>query len=197
MSKKVPVVWFDRVLAEDLRSLIDGRAEVVEANSDNPLGGIERAEGAIVGASIRYDTKVYELTPHLRVIPRAGVGYDNLDLDDACSFGIAACNTPDSPSTSTAEHAVALLYGITKGIKPSGLELERQEGDYWGPHRALELDGSTLGLIGLGRIDGRVALIAKALGMSVIAHVVSVHAPLNGTRPPNMLDPRAWPGRNR
>lgn len=170
MSEKLPVVWFDRVLAEDLRGLIDGRAEIVEANSDDPLGGIERAEGAIVGASIRYDTKVYERAPYLRVIARAGVGYDNLDLEDASSFGIAACNTPDGPSTSTAEHAIALIYGITKGIKPSGLKLERQEGDYWGPHRALELNGSTLGLIGLGRIGGRVAAIAKASGMSVIAH---------------------------
>jgi hypothetical protein len=73
MSEKLPVVWFDRVLAEDLRSLIDGRAEVVEADIDDPLGGIERPEGAIAGASIRYDAKIYEQAPRLRVIARAGL----------------------------------------------------------------------------------------------------------------------------
>ncbi len=206
-SGALPVVWFDRPAGRLQRELLDGRAEIVDVRGDDPLEGIERAHGAIVGAAIRYDRTVYERAPLLKVIARAGIGFDNLDLDDATAFGIAACNTPDGPTTSTAEHAVALIFAVTKGLKESALRLGAGEGDYWARHGHLELAGSTLALLGLGRIGGSVARMMSAVGMEIVAydpyagderfaelgaqraatpsdavagaHVVSVHAPLS------------------
>lgn len=203
----LPVVWFDRPAGRLQRELLNGRAQIVDVRGDDPLEGIDRADGAIVGAAIRYDRTVYERAPQLKVIARAGIGFDNLDLDDATEFGIAACNTPDGPTVSTAEHAVALIFAVTKGLKESALRLEAAAGDYWARHGHLELAGSTLALLGLGRIGGYVARVMSAVGMEIVAfdpyaaderfaalgarraatpagavasaHVVSVHAPLS------------------
>ncbi len=204
---ELPFVWFDRPAGRLQRELLDGRAEILDVRGDDPLEGIDQADGAIVGAAIRYDRTVYERAPNLRVIARAGIGYDNLDLDDATAFGIAACNTPDGPTISTAEHAVALIFAATKGVRESVDRHEAGEGNYWARHGHLELDGSTLALLGLGRIGGYVARVMSAVGMNLVAydpyaaderfvelgarraatpaeaiaeaHVVSVHAPLS------------------
>ena len=203
----LPVVWFDRPAGALQRELLDGKARIADVRGDDPLEGIETAHGAIVGAATRYDRSVYKRALNLRVIARAGIGFDNLDLDDATAFGVAACYTPDAPTVSTAEHAIGLIFAITKGLKESALRLEAAEGDYWARHGHLELDGSTLALLGLGRIGGRVAQAMSAVGMQVVAydpyanderfaelgveragtpaeavagaHVVSVHAPLS------------------
>ncbi len=206
-SAELPIVWFDRPAGGLLRELLDGKARIVDVRGDDPLEGIERAHGAIVGAAIRYNRSVYERAPNLRVIARAGIGYDNLDLDDATTYGIAACNTPDGPTVSTAEHAVALIFAATKGVRESVDRHEAGDGNYWARHSHLELDGSTLALLGLGRIGGYVARVMSAVGMNIVAydpyasderfaefgvrratapaaavadaHVVSVHAPLS------------------
>ncbi|HCB37309.1 MAG TPA: hypothetical protein DEP66_03660 [Acidimicrobiaceae bacterium] len=166
----LPVLWLDRPAGEMVRELVGDRAEVVSATLDDPLDGIGRAEGAVVGASVSYDSSVFELAPRLRVVVRAGIGYDNVDLADATAFGIAACNTPDGPTTSTAEQAVALIFAVAKGLRESNSRLERAEGDYWARHDHLELDSATLALIGLGRIGGRVAATMRAVGMDVVAY---------------------------
>ena len=166
----LPVVWFDRPAGRLQRELLDGRARIADVRGDDPLEGIDQADGAIVGAAIRYDRTVYSQAPKLRVIARAGIGFDNLDLDDATEFGIAACNTPDGPTVSTAEQAVALIFAVTKGLKESAQRLEAAEGDYWARHGHLELAGSTLALIGLGRIGGHVAQVMSAVGMEIVAY---------------------------
>ncbi len=165
-----PVIWFDRPAGDMQRELIGDKADIAAGTDDDPLLNIEQGHGAIVGAAISYDASVYERAPNLRVIVRAGIGYDNLDLAAATEFGIAACNTPDGPTTSTAEHAVAMIFAATKGLRESARRLERGEGNYWARHDHLELDGSTLALIGLGRIGGRVCQIMRDAGMNVIAY---------------------------
>lgn len=204
----LPTIWFDRHPLPVIRDLLEGRATIVsiEAGSST-LSGIDLADGIVAGAAIRYNRSVFDQAPRLRVICRAGIGYDNLDLDDAAELGIAACNAPDAPTVSTSEQAMGLILAITKGLRESQARLERQEGNYFAHHMHLELDGSTLALIGVGRIGGRVAGMAKAIGMDVVAydpyqpdqrftdlgvrraptlaaavdgaHVVSVHAPLS------------------
>ena len=98
-----------------------------------------------------------------------GIGYDNVDLDAARAAGVTVCNAPDAPTVSTAEHTVALLMAITKNLR--GLSGRAEEG-LWGVSSptSLELDGATLGLVGLGRIGARVATAANAMGMTVVAH---------------------------
>src|SRR5204863_2758391 len=97
-----------------------------------------------------------------------GIGYDNVDGGDAAQFGIKVANAPDAPSVSTAEHTIALMMAITKEL-PS-LHARAKRGERGTPATALELDGATLGLLGIGRIGRRVAVAGGALGMRVLAH---------------------------
>jgi phosphoglycerate dehydrogenase-like enzyme len=166
----LPVIWFDRAPDSSIAGLIEGRAISSWPTSADPLGGIGDAEGAVVGASIVYNRNVFSVSPKLRVLSRAGIGFDNVVLSDATEFGIAACNTPDGPTISTAEHALALIFAITKGLKQSEHRLHRQEGNYPATHDALELAGASLTLVGLGRIASRVAKVALAVGMHVTAY---------------------------
>ena len=167
---KLPTIWFDRPLAENMRDLVHERAHAIWPMSQDLLEGIEKADGIVAGAYIRYDRNIYEKTPNLKVVARAGIGFDNLDLDDAIHFGITCCNTPDGPTISTAEQAMALIFAITKNIKTSENKLNRGEGNYWATHNALELHDSKLALVGLGRIASHVANIAKSIGMQVVAY---------------------------
>jgi D-3-phosphoglycerate dehydrogenase len=166
----LPMIWFDRSPDSSIADLIKGRALLTWPNADDPLDGIDQAEGAVVGASITYDRNVFSVSPNLRVLSRAGIGFDNVVVSDATEFGIAACNTPDGPTISTAEHALALIFAITKGLKQSERRLHRQEGNYPASHDALELAGASLTLVGLGRIASRVATVAVAVGMHVTAY---------------------------
>jgi phosphoglycerate dehydrogenase-like enzyme len=80
------------------------------------------------------------------------------------------CNTPDAPTVSTAEHAMALMLSVSKNILESARRLRSGEPDLYTHHQAIELDGKTLGLVGFGRIARRVAIMSAALGMAVVAY---------------------------
>src|SRR5258706_7721839 len=107
----------------------------------------------------------------LRVVGRPGIGVDRIDLAAATERGILVVNTPDGPTESTAEHAIALLLSLTKRVTLGDRGLRTGQG--WAAYGVipigLEAYGATLGLVGLGRIGGRVAEIARALGMRVLA----------------------------
>ena len=145
----------------------------------------------------------------LLVLARTGIGYDAVDVDAATRLGIAVCNTPDGPTTSTAEHAVTLMLIVAKKVRPAEAALRTgTSATYYARHAGIELDGKMLGLVGCGRIARRVARIAQGLGMRVkafdpylasagmpsgveragtleellrAADVVSVHVPLTAT----------------
>ncbi|MDG2114578.1 MAG: hypothetical protein P8N02_18450, partial [Actinomycetota bacterium] len=75
----LPTVWFDRPLLAEMRDLIEGRANVLFAEpGGDPLEGIEQADGVVAGAAISYDRNVYARAPKLRIVCRAGIGFDNL-----------------------------------------------------------------------------------------------------------------------
>ncbi|MCY4193578.1 MAG: phosphoglycerate dehydrogenase, partial [bacterium] len=109
--------------------------------------------------------------PNLKVVARSGVGYDNVDVAACAAHGVAATNTPDAPTVSTAEHALALMLAVAKQLKRA--EARLAAGTAGGPGRligprALELDGRTLGLVGCGRIGSRLGRYGEALGMTVL-----------------------------
>lgn len=163
-------IWFDRPPTPELVSLAPPDATVIWSESEDQFAGIERADGLVAGASIIYDRSVFQRAPKLRVLARAGIGFDNIVLADATTAGVAVCNTPDGPTISTAEHAIALIFSVTKRLKQSENRLKRQEGNYVPNHNALELDGARLTLIGLGRIGSRVARVANAAGLLVTGY---------------------------
>jgi D-3-phosphoglycerate dehydrogenase len=157
-----PVFFFDRVVPDGVAELVQGRAVVVGPDDVD----LPRADVVIAG-SRRWDGPAMDLAPRLRVVSRAGVGYDTVDVEAATARGVSVCFAPDAPTVSTAEHAVALLLAVTKDIDGWA---KRSSAAGPGVLPGLELDGRTLGLFGFGRIARRVATVARALGMNTIAH---------------------------
>ncbi len=108
--------------------------------------------------------------PNLRILVRTGIGIDNVDLDAATRHRVVFCNTPDGPTESTAEHTIALMLAVAKQVKPGMEQLAAGDFAPRGLPMGTELMGKTLGLVGLGRIGGRVAHICgRGFGMRVLA----------------------------
>lgn len=156
----------------------------------------QRAQAtAVFAGGESYDADVFDSIPNLRILARVGIGYDAVDLDAATERGILVTNTPDGPTTSTAEHTIALMMSIAHELNPSANRLRSATGDYVNHQRSMELRGQTLGLLGFGRIGQAVSTMAEAIGMNVIitdpasdqsvsieelleqADVLSIHAP--------------------
>ncbi|MFB3113034.1 MAG: phosphoglycerate dehydrogenase, partial [Gemmatimonadales bacterium] len=107
--------------------------------------------------------------PLLRVVGRAGIGVDNIDVQAATHRGIAVINAPGANTVSAAEHAFALLLALVRRVPWASASMRRGE---WDRKRfsGSELRGKVLGLVGLGRIGAHVAGIAQAFGMDVVAY---------------------------
>lgn len=161
----LPLLFVDHPFPDLYRDLVDGRAELCGLGTDDRL---DIADAVIAGAVRPWNADAFALAPRLTVISRVGVGYDNVNVADAAAAGVIVCNAPLAPMVSTAEHTMALLFAVTK-VLPHQIARARAglKGEPIG--RALELDGATLGLVGIGRIASRVAVAAQALGMRVLA----------------------------
>lgn len=161
VSSRVPWrIWIDR----------RPPPEVALPDDIELTDNLSAADGAVVGADELWNADACRRLPRLKVVARSGIGYDNVDVAECAAAGVAACNTPDAPTVSTAEHALALLLAVSKQIKPSERRLRTGLGDFRATHRALELDDRTLGLVGCGRIGSRVGRYAAGLGMRVLVH---------------------------
>ena len=128
------------------------------------------AEGVVVGSHDLWDGAACRRYPRLKVVARSGIGFDNVDIDECAEHGVAACNAPDAPTVSTAEHAFALILAVAKDLGRSARRLREGGGDHLAANQAIELDGLTLGLVGSGRIGSRVGRYAEGLGMNVLVH---------------------------
>lgn len=167
-------IWFERKLPREHAHLLEGMARPLGFAADttsDPLAEISEADGIVASAKVVYDGALMDRAPALKVIARTGVGYDNISVPDATARGICVCYTPDAPTISTAEHAVALMLAAAKQLKRYNRAMvERPAADHITDYYGLELYGRRLGLLGLGRIGARVARVAQALGMSVTAY---------------------------
>lgn len=161
----LPVLHLDRPILDADLAYVEGTARLV-GSTDAELVGVA---ASVIGIGHQWDAERFARFPDLRVISRMGIGYDNVDVAAANAAGVVVCNGPDSPTVSTAEHTMMLLLAVTKELPVHVASAAAGRG---GPKvaTALELDGATLGLVGLGRIGSRVAVAAQALGMKVIAH---------------------------
>ena len=147
-----------------LRSRFD-----VDLDSDSDLAGIiGRYDGIVIRSATRLDAAVLERAERLRVIGRAGVGVDNVDIDAATRRGIVVANAPESTVVSAAEHTLGLLLALSRNIPQAhtALKAGRWERAAYGGH---ELAGKTLVLLGFGRVGQQLARRALALGMRVVA----------------------------
>lgn len=156
------------VCAEHLRT----ECLVVEAAGEprsRLLELVADAEGLVVRSGTRVDRELMEAAPRLRVVGRAGVGVDNIDLDEATRRGVTVANAPLANSVSAAEHAFGLMLSQARNIARADASIRSGRWDR-AAFRGVELDGKTLGLVGMGRIGTLVAQRALAFGMSVLAY---------------------------
>jgi D-3-phosphoglycerate dehydrogenase / 2-oxoglutarate reductase len=129
---------------------------------------LQTCEGLIVRSETKVTAELIESAPQLRVIGRAGVGVDNIDVPAATARGVVVMNAPDGNTITTAEHTIALLVALARRVPQANLSLKSGK---WERKSFIgtELLGKTLGVIGLGRIGRVVAKRALALGMNVVA----------------------------
>jgi len=126
-------------------------------------------EGAICRSGVKVTAAALAGNQRLRAIVRAGVGTDNIDKEAATRQGIVVMNTPAGNTISTAEHAFALLLGLSRNVAAADASLRAHE---WNRNRftGVQLAGKTLGIIGLGRIGQAVARRARAFDMHIMGY---------------------------
>jgi D-3-phosphoglycerate dehydrogenase len=140
---------------------VDGTSDLAET--------IGRYDGIVVRSATKLTADLIERGTRLKVIGRAGVGIDNVDVDAATRRGIVVANAPESTVVSAAEHTIGLLVALTRNIPQAHAALKqgRWERKQYG---GVELADKTLGVLGFGRIGQQVARRAAGLGMRVIAY---------------------------
>ena len=131
---------------------------------------LKQAFGIIPLVTDQIDKTFLDRAPKLKVIGNYGVGYNNIDVDEATRRGIVVCNTPDVLTNATAELTIGLLLASGRRFREGHELIRRKAFKAWDPNLLLgrELSGSRLGIIGFGRIGQNVANKARALGMDVV-----------------------------
>src|SRR5690554_7529784 len=125
-------------------------------------------DGMIVRSQTKVTAEVIDAAKNLRVIGRAGVGVDNIDVNAATRKGIIVMNAPDGNTISTAEHTVAMIMALARNVPQAHASLKEGKWDRK-KYTGVEVNGKTLGVIGMGRIGTEVARRTQGMGMTILA----------------------------
>lgn len=141
----------------------------LDLSSEQLIAMMPGVDALIVRSATRVTSEVIDAGSDLRVVGRAGVGLDNVDVDHATRRGVLVVNAPHSNIISAAEHTIGLMLALARNIPQAHAALVegRWERSRW---EGIELSGKVLGVVGLGRIGTLVAERARAFGMKIIAH---------------------------
>ena len=143
--------------------------EVIVSNPKEYAQHLAEADALLVRSAVQVDQSVLEKAPKLRVIGRAGVGVDNVDLEAATQAGVLVMNTPGGNAISVAEHTLAMMLAMARHIPQANASTR---GGKWEKKKFMgnELRGKTLGIVGLGSIGREVVKRARAFEMRIVAH---------------------------
>jgi D-3-phosphoglycerate dehydrogenase len=165
------IVVAEKISSSAVELLKEARWTVVTADQlEGKLAShLETADALIVRSAVQVDEALLQHARRLRVIGRAGVGVDNIDLQAATRKGIAVMNTPGANAVAVAEHTLALMLAMARHLCRAN---DLMHAGKWEKKslQGTELRGKILGIVGLGRIGMEVAKRARAFGMEVIAH---------------------------
>jgi gluconate 2-dehydrogenase len=178
MAEARPRVWVSQPLFDDIVERLRAHFDVVQAEdiTDYPPQAIADAlrdsAGALVTLNERIGAGEIAGAPGLRAIANVGVGYNNLDIPALTSAGIVATNTPDVLTETTADFGFALLMATARRITESERWLREGKWQQWsfGNLLGADLHGSTLGILGMGRIGQGIARRARGFDMRVLYH---------------------------
>ena len=152
--------------------MLDGVADVYVADNQDPnnyLDEMKDADALIVRIA-KCDGHAIENSPNLKVIGRTGVGYDSVDVKTATAHGIPVVITPGANNRSVAEHAVAMMFALSKNLVEAQQEMCKGNWEIRGAKKAFELEGKTIGILGLGAIGRETAKICEGCGMKGAAY---------------------------
>lgn len=160
-------------LASAPTAWLSERAQIAQQASDTPSfhEHLESCDGLIIRTYTRVNDALLDRAPRLRVIGRAGVGLDNIDVPACRSRGVEVVHAPAANTQSVVEYVLALLLPRLRPVEPIARALPREA---WMKRREVtpgrELGSLALGILGLGRIGRRLAAVAGAIGARVIYH---------------------------
>jgi D-3-phosphoglycerate dehydrogenase len=175
--KAMPKVILSDKLNEKVIGILEEAGFEVKVGWDIPKEELPQIIGEYDAIIVRSATKVrgdlLEKAVNLKVIGRAGVGLDNIDLETTMARGIKVVNTPAATTNSVAELALTMILASTRDVVKGTCEIKADPSSFKTMKKELfsrEIDGKTLGLIGTGRIGTSLAVKCKALGMSAIGY---------------------------
>ena len=164
IADSLPAEALERLRAGAVQA--DGRDGIL---AEKLLEVIPNYHALIVRGRSKVTAQLFEAAKELKVVGRAGVGVDNIDLAAAIAHGVIVVNTPQSTSIAVAEHTFALMLALIRQIPRADVEMKKGA---W-PKKELEgveLNGKTLGVIGVGNIGAQVARLAAAFAMRVLGY---------------------------
>jgi D-3-phosphoglycerate dehydrogenase len=163
------IIVADKISERGIALLRETGWEVVVTTAATLPAEIANADGLIVRSATKVTPALLAQAPRLRVVGRAGVGVDNVDMDAATRHGVLVMNTPGGNSVSVAEHAFALILSLARAVPQANASTQAGKWEK-SAFSGMELRGKTLGLVGLGRIGTEVAKRARGLEMKVLAY---------------------------
>lgn len=173
MSSSLKILVLDGVSSKGVERLSSlSNAEVKESkpmSESELIAAIPDVDALVVRSQTKVSRKVLEAAKKLKVVGRAGVGVDNVDLDAATERGVVVMNTPGGNTISTAEHAFSLLLSLARSIPQAHASMKEGKWDRK-TFQGVEVNNKALGVIGMGRIGSEVARRAIAFGMRVLAY---------------------------
>jgi D-3-phosphoglycerate dehydrogenase len=162
------IIVADKISERGLALLGETKWEIITPSAAALAREIANADGLIVRSATRVTAELLESATRLRVVGRAGVGVDNIDVEAATHRGVLVMNTPGGNAVSVAEHTLALLLALARSVPQANAAI--QAGRWEKSSSGTELRGKTIGLVGLGRVGTEVARRARGLEMKVLAH---------------------------
>jgi lactate dehydrogenase-like 2-hydroxyacid dehydrogenase len=176
MSKSLPIVLVTHTLPENWLEMLVDRCNLVIGPPDATviapllLSHLSEAEGVFCLLTIPIDASLLEAMPRLRVISNMAVGYDNIDIAACTRRGIPVGNTPGVLTEGTADLTMGLLLAAARKLLEASLDAREGRWRTWSPTGWLgaDLDGATLGIVGMGKIGCAVAKRAHGFGLSLL-----------------------------
>lgn len=185
-------------IAEEALALLEENANVytgyTEGGLNEVLGSVE-IHAVITRGKGQINKRLMEACPNLQVVARCGVGLDNVDVAEATARKIRVVNAPGSNAATIAEHTLALMLMLMRNLYRSVERVKQNDWNWRNQYAGDELNGKTLGILGMGNIGKRVAKLGEAFGMKVLywsrtaqqlpmdeilkqSDIVSLHLPL-------------------
>ena len=163
------IIVADKISERGIALLRETGWEIVTPAAAALPSEIGSADGLVVRSATKVTAALMEAAPRLRVVGRAGVGVDNVDMEAATRRGVLVMNTPGGNSVSVAEHTFALMLALARAVPQSNASIQAGRWEK-SSTSGTELRGKTIGLVGFGRVGTEVARRAHGMDMKVVAY---------------------------